>query len=60
MGVMYGIKPRYNVPEDDAEKFWTENSEKAPKRKVELYSNQWMEKGQEKAQEKGMSHAEAE
>ena len=62
MGVMYGIKPRYNVPEDDAEKFWTENSEKAPKRKVELYSNQWMEKGKEKNQdqEKGLAHAEAE
>jgi cell division protein FtsI (penicillin-binding protein 3) len=44
MGPMYSIKPRYDVPEDDAEKFWTDN-DKAEKRKMQAsYSNPWMEK----------------
>lgn len=25
MGPLYGIKPQFDVPEDDAEKFWTDN-----------------------------------
>jgi len=28
MGPLYGIKPDYNVPEDDAEKFWVDNGDK--------------------------------
>jgi hypothetical protein len=28
MGPLYGISPEYNVPDDDAEKFWVDNSEK--------------------------------
>ncbi|MCE2927547.1 MAG: penicillin-binding protein 2 [Rickettsiales bacterium] len=28
MGMLYGIKPRFDVPEDDAEKYWTERDEK--------------------------------
>jgi cell division protein FtsI (penicillin-binding protein 3) len=28
MGLLYGIKPRYDVPEDDAEKFWVEQKPK--------------------------------
>lgn len=44
MGPMYGIKPRYDVPEDDAEKFWTDN-EGAQKRKMQAaYSNPWLDK----------------
>jgi len=43
MGPMYGIKPRYDVPEDDAEKFWPDN-EGAQKRKVQSYINPWMDK----------------
>ena len=43
MGPMYGIKPRYDVPEDDAEKFWTDN-ENAQKRKAQSYINPWMDK----------------
>lgn len=31
MGPMYGIKPRYDVPEDDAEKFWVSNEKEKPK-----------------------------
>ena len=27
MGPMYGISPQYDVPEDDAEKFWVDNKE---------------------------------
>ncbi|MEQ1706381.1 MAG: penicillin-binding protein 2 [Rickettsiales bacterium] len=34
MGPMMGIKPRYDVPEDDAEKFWV-NHEKNEKAKVQ-------------------------
>ena len=31
MGPMLGIKPRYDVPEDDAEKFWVSNEKEKPK-----------------------------
>ncbi len=31
MGPLLGIKPKYNVPEDDAEKFWTEADKPKPK-----------------------------
>jgi cell division protein FtsI (penicillin-binding protein 3) len=31
MGPMLGIKPRYDVPEDDAEKFWVNNEKEKPK-----------------------------
>lgn len=30
MGPLYGIAPQYNVPEDDAEKFWVDNSDSPP------------------------------
>ncbi len=43
MGPMYGIKPRYDVPEDDAEKYWTSNKAEKPKAQ-EAYTNPWMEK----------------
>lgn len=28
MGMLYGIKPKFDVPEDDAKKYWTEREEK--------------------------------
>ncbi len=32
MGPLLGISPRYDVPEDDAEKFWTQNSKTKPQK----------------------------
>lgn len=44
MGPMYGIKPRYDVPEDDAEKFWV-NNEKDEKAKMQAaYVSPFMDK----------------
>lgn len=46
MGPMMGIKPRYDVPEDDAEKFWV-NHEKNEKAKVQAaYVSPFVDKRQ--------------
>lgn len=43
MGPMLGIKPRYDVPEDDAEKFWVNNVNEKP-RKSASYISPMMDK----------------
>lgn len=45
MGPMLGIKPRYDVPEDDAEKFWVNNDKNGKaKQHQEAYFSPLMEK----------------
>jgi len=44
MGPMLGIKPRYNVPEDDAEKYWVENEKNEKKSKPASYASPMMDK----------------
>ncbi|MEQ1789536.1 MAG: penicillin-binding protein 2 [Rickettsiales bacterium] len=43
MGPMLGIKPRYDVPEDDAEKFWVNNGKQKP-RQPASYISEMMDK----------------
>jgi cell division protein FtsI (penicillin-binding protein 3) len=44
MGPMLGIKPRYDVPEDDAEKFWVNNDKNVKAKRQEAYFSPLMEK----------------
>lgn len=44
MGAMLGIKPRFDVPEDDAEKFWVSNEKNESPRRQPAYFSPLMEK----------------
>ncbi len=44
MGPMLGIKPRYDVPQDDAEKYWVENDKNEKKQKPASYASPMMDK----------------
>lgn len=44
MGPMLGIKPRYDVPEDDAEKFWVSNEKNEKSKQQASYVSPLMDK----------------
>ncbi len=44
MGPMLGIKPRYDVPEDDAEKFWVSNEKNEKQKQQAAYMSPLMDK----------------
>ena len=44
MGPMLGIKPRYDVPKDDAEKFWVSNEKDEKPRQPASYMSPMMDK----------------
>lgn len=44
MGPMLGIKPRYDVPEDDAEKFWVNNEKNEKAKPQAAYASPMMDK----------------
>ncbi len=44
MGPMLGIKPRYDVPGDDAEKYWVDNEKNEKPKSRPSYASQMMDK----------------